>query len=241
MIETTANKVIISGFFIREPSDDNSLLAAICSNRKTVGNTVNHGRKTGAKIKKIHNRKIILCASKGGTFERENCFVTPLDGLNGRDASRLRAPWLHSTLYIPDKSGEPTSENPRERNSPGGLRCQRILPPRGRVTTLAPLPFFFRRAFIAIKVKIKHEDESIIEKLDLEMRQITTGGNKVENFRMVDVERITNGRALQKTRNRGILNGAEREGFKLILFEATYLNEVDFKSRVDASNNNMNL
>lgn len=73
------------------------------------------------------------------------------------------------------------------------------------------------------------------------MRQTATGGNKVENFRMVDVERIANARTLQKSRDRGILNSAKGEGFKLILFELTYLDKVDFKSRVDAANNNVNL
>lgn len=73
------------------------------------------------------------------------------------------------------------------------------------------------------------------------MRQATTGGDKIENFRMVDVERIGNGRTLQKTRNRGILNSTERKGFKLTPFEATYLDEVDFESRINSANNNMNL
>lgn len=73
------------------------------------------------------------------------------------------------------------------------------------------------------------------------MRQAATGSNKIENFRMFDVKRIADGRTLQKTRDRGILNGAKRKGFKLTFFKATYLDEVDFKSRVNPANNNMNL
>lgn len=65
---------------------------------------------------------MILCASKDGTFERENCFVTPPDGLNGRDASRLRAPWLHFTNYIPNKFGEFEDESSRGEIS-RELRC----------------------------------------------------------------------------------------------------------------------
>lgn len=145
------------------------------------------GEKRGRKSNASIIEKITLCASKDGTFERENCFVTPLDGLNGRDASRLRAPWLHSTFYIPDKSGEFASKNTQGGKSPRVLHSQRTLPPRGRVTILAPLPFFFRRAFIAIKIKIKHENERVVEELDSEMRQTTTGGNKVEDFRMINI------------------------------------------------------
>lgn len=73
------------------------------------------------------------------------------------------------------------------------------------------------------------------------MRQTTTGINKAKKLRMVDVERITNGRTLQETRDRGVLNNAKREGFELILLEITYLDEVDFKSRVNSTNNNMDL
>lgn len=41
---------------------------------------------------------------------------------NGRDASRLRAPWLHFTKYIPNKFGEFESKNSQGREgSPGGL------------------------------------------------------------------------------------------------------------------------
>lgn len=125
MIKTTTNEVIISGLFVGKPGDDNSFLTTVRSNRKTIGNTVNLRRKTGAEIKLIHNRKIILCASKGGTFERENCFVTPLDGLNGRDASRLRAPWLHSTIYIPNEFGEFADKNSQgEKNSPWSFKSK---------------------------------------------------------------------------------------------------------------------
>jgi len=167
MIETTANEVINSGLFFGKPGNNDAFLAAVSSNRKTVRNTINYRRKTRAKIKKIHDRKIILCASKDGTFERENCFVTPRDGLNGRDASRLRAPWLHFTLYIPNKFGELESKKlPGEEKLSQELCNQRTLPPSGRVTTLVPRPFFFRRAFIAIEFRIKNEYYRVIEEID---------------------------------------------------------------------------
>lgn len=187
----------------------------------------------------IHNSKRLICASKDGTFERENYYVSPADSLNGWDAARLRPPWLHFVWDIPAKPVDTKAH--RRRGFSWGLMSQRTLPPSGRVTTLVPFPFFFRRAFIAIKIKIKHEDECIVKKLDSEMRQTTTSGNKVGNFRMIDVERIANGRTLQKTRNRGILDSAKRKGFKSILFEVTYLDEVDFESRINSANNNMNL
>lgn len=43
----------------------------------------------------------LLCASKDGTFDRENYYVSPADSLNGWDATRLRPPWLHYVKYIP--------------------------------------------------------------------------------------------------------------------------------------------
>lgn len=120
MIKPAANKIIIRGIFIGEPSNNNSLSTSICTNRIATMNAIDNGRKPGAKIKVIHNRKIILYASKDGTFERENCFVTPLDGLNGRDAARLRAPWLHFAIYIPNKFGETESEKTQGRTTPLG-------------------------------------------------------------------------------------------------------------------------
>lgn len=45
---------------------------------------------------------------------------------------------------------------PAGEESPTGPLHQRTLPPSGRVTTLVPFPFFFRRAFIVVEIKIKH-------------------------------------------------------------------------------------
>lgn len=73
------------------------------------------------------------------------------------------------------------------------------------------------------------------------MRQTTTGSDKFKDFRMVDVKRIANERTIQKTRNRGVRKSTERKGHKLIIPEVTYLGEVNFESRVDAANNDMNL
>lgn len=103
MIKTTANEVIVSGFFVRKPSDNNSLSATVCSNRITIRNTINNRRKPRPEIKIIHNLKILLYASKDGTFERENYYVSPADSLNGWDAARLRPPWLHFVWDIPAK------------------------------------------------------------------------------------------------------------------------------------------
>jgi len=73
------------------------------------------------------------------------------------------------------------------------------------------------------------------------MRQTTAGSDKLKNFRMVNVKRIANGRTIQKPRDRGIHKSTERKGYELIILEVTYLGEVNFESRVDAANNNVNL
>ena len=106
VIKAAANKIIIRGNLVGEPSNNNSLSTSVCADRIAIRNAIDNRRKPRTEIKVIHNQKVILCASKDGTFERENCFVTPLDGLNGRDAARLRAPWLHFAKYIPNKFGE---------------------------------------------------------------------------------------------------------------------------------------
>lgn len=106
MIKATANKIVIRGNLVGEPSDNNSLSTSVCANRIAIRKAIDSRGKPRAEIKVIHNRKVILCASKDGTFERENYFVTPLDGLNGRDATRLRAPWLHFKRYISNKFDE---------------------------------------------------------------------------------------------------------------------------------------
>lgn len=118
VIKTTANKIVFRGSLVGKPSDNNSLPASICANGIATRGSINNRRKSRAKIKHIHNRRILLCASKDGTFERENCFVTPLDGLNGRDASRLRAPWLHFTNCIPNKFGEFEGKKSQGRRTP---------------------------------------------------------------------------------------------------------------------------
>lgn len=114
MITTTANKVILSGFFVGEPGDNNTLPTTVCCNRKTVRDAVNHRGKARAKIKSIHNQRIILCASKDGTFERENYYVSPADSLNGWDATRLRPPWLHFVWDIPAKPVNTKARRRRE-------------------------------------------------------------------------------------------------------------------------------
>lgn len=100
---TTTNKIIIRGTFIDKPSDSNSLFAAIYANRITMRNAINNRGKSRSEIEIIHNLKILLCASKDGTFERENYYVPPADSLNGWDAARLRPPWLHFVWDIPAK------------------------------------------------------------------------------------------------------------------------------------------
>ena len=125
MIKATTNKVIICGNLVGKPSNNNSLPTSICANRIAMRNTINGRGKPRTKVEIIHNQKAILCASKDGTFESENCSVTPLDGLNGRDAARLRAPWLHFAKCIPNKFGESESKKiPGEGDSPGSRRSK---------------------------------------------------------------------------------------------------------------------
>lgn len=122
MIKTTANKIIIRGDLLSEPSNDDSLFSSICANGIAMRKAINSRGKPGPKIEIIHDSKRLLYASKDGTFERENCFVTPLDGLNGRDASRLRAPWLHYASCILNKFSEFENKNSQGReNSPGSF------------------------------------------------------------------------------------------------------------------------
>lgn len=119
MIKATANKIVVRGNLVGKPSNDNSLSASVCANRIAIRNAIDNRGKPRAKIEIIHNQKAILCASKDGTFGRENCFVTPLDGLSGRDASRLRAPWLHFTIRVPNRFGEfENKKNPRGERLP---------------------------------------------------------------------------------------------------------------------------
>jgi len=103
MIKTTANKIISSRSFFGKPSNNNSLFTTICTNGVAIRSAINNRRKPRPKIETIHNLKILLCASKDGTFERENYYVSPADSLNGWDAARLRPPWLHFVWDIPAK------------------------------------------------------------------------------------------------------------------------------------------
>lgn len=73
------------------------------------------------------------------------------------------------------------------------------------------------------------------------MRQTTTGSDKFKNPRMIYVKRIANGRTIQKTRDGGVHKRTERKGYKLIILEVAYLGEVNFESRTNAANDDMNL
>jgi len=73
------------------------------------------------------------------------------------------------------------------------------------------------------------------------MRQTAAGGNKFEKPRMINVKRIADVRTLQKMSKKRVLENAEWKRFKLIILNATYLNEVDLKGRVDSANNDVNL
>lgn len=118
MIKTTANKIVIRGNLVSKPSNDNAFPTSVCANRITARHAIDNRRKSRAKVEVVHNQKVILCASKDGTFVRENCFVTPLDGLNGRDASRLRAPWLHYTGVYRTSPVRLRVKNPRGERLP---------------------------------------------------------------------------------------------------------------------------
>ena len=132
-------------------------------------------------------------------------------------------------------------KEPAEEESPTGSLHQRTLPPSGRVTTLVPLPFFFRRAFIMVEIKIKYKDYCIVEKIDGETRKAYTSGNKVRYFRVIDVGRIADIRILQEACNRSIRNSSGWERVKLTILKTTYLDEVNLESRTNTPDNNMNL
>ena len=103
MIKTTANEIISRRIFIGKPSNNNSLFTTVCTNGIAIRTTINNRGKPRPEIKVIHNSKTLLYASKDGTFERENYYVSPADSLNGWDAARLRPPWLHFVWDIPAK------------------------------------------------------------------------------------------------------------------------------------------
>ena len=114
MVKTTANKIISRRNFIGKPSNNNSLFTTVCTNGVAIRNAINNRRKPRPKIEIIHNLKILLCASKDGTFERENYYVSPADSLNGWDAARLRPPWLHFVWDIPAKPVNTKAHRRRE-------------------------------------------------------------------------------------------------------------------------------
>ena len=93
----------------------------------------------------------------------------------------LLAALLTARRYIIARG--PAGEEP-----PTGPLHQRTLPPSGRVTTLVPFPFFFRRAFIVAKIKIKHKNHRIVKKLDAKIVKTVAGGNKICYFRVIDVK-----------------------------------------------------
>lgn len=99
----TANEIIFRRNFIGKPSNNNSLFTPICANGITKSGIINNRGELRSKIEIIHSQKRLLCASKDGTFERENYYVSPADSLNGWDAARLRPPWLHFVRDIPAK------------------------------------------------------------------------------------------------------------------------------------------
>lgn len=63
-----------------------------------------------------------LCASKGGTFERENCFVTPPDGLT---AGTLRVFGLRGSTSRGIYRLKPVSLTQKSRHSSNGIECLR--------------------------------------------------------------------------------------------------------------------
>lgn len=147
MVKATTNKIIIRRYFVGEPGYNNAFATTICANRIAIRNAIDDRGKSGAKIKVIHNQEVIYCASKDGTFERENCFVTPLDGLNGRDASRLRAPWLHFAIRIPNKFGEFESKKSQGRATPLGVSGLKNSASKRTSYDFSPLSFLLSSCF----------------------------------------------------------------------------------------------
>lgn len=153
MITAAADKVVGCRILVGKPGNNNAPFAAICANRKTIGNAINHRRKPRSEIEMIHKKRYIRVKRKnpqGGTLP-----------LRGGHSLRL---------------------------SPGVQLIQRTLPPSGRVTTLVPFPFFFRRAFIVVEIKIKHKNYRIVKKLDTKTRKTFTSNNKVCYFRVFDIK-----------------------------------------------------
>ena len=114
MIKTTTNEIIIRRNSVSEPSNNDSLFTPICANRIATSGAINNRGKSRSKVKIIHNSKRLHYASKDGTFERENYYVSPADSLNGWDAARLRPPWLHFVWDIPAKPVDTKAHRRRE-------------------------------------------------------------------------------------------------------------------------------
>ena len=133
---------------------------------------------------KSTTNKVIISRFLGGEPSNNNSFfsticanrITIRNTINGRRKPRAEIEIIHKKRYIrvkwknPQGGTLPLRGGHSLRLSPGVQLIQRTLPPSGRVTTLVPFPFFFLRDFIVIKVKIKHKNESIIEKLDRKIR-----------------------------------------------------------------------
>lgn len=132
VIKTTTDKIVICGNLVRKPSNNNSLSTSVCANRIAIRNAIDSRRKSGTKIEIIHNQKVILCASKDGTFERENCYVTPLDGLT---AGTLRVFELHGftsqSVYRINSVSSRTKTPGREKSSPESLAIKELFHQEG--------------------------------------------------------------------------------------------------------------
>lgn len=136
---------------------------------------------------KIALRKTVLSSARTTTFRRPTALT----------AGTLRVFGLHgSTSFEIYRQSRWIQKPTGERNVSWGLVSQRTFPPSGRVTTLVPFPFFFRRAFIIKQIKVKHKNESIIEKLDRKIRIQDQSCNQTRNRMMLDVGRIKNARTL---------------------------------------------
>ena len=72
-INTATSNEIKGGSLVGKPSDNNALFTTIGRNGITKWLTFNNRRSSRTKrIKNIHNCQILPCASKDGTFVREN-------------------------------------------------------------------------------------------------------------------------------------------------------------------------
>ena len=120
--------------------------------------------------------------------------ITIRNTINGRRKPRAEIEMIHKKRYIrvkwknPQGGTLPLRGGHSLRLSPGVQLIQRTLPPSGRVTTLVPFPFFFRRDFIVVKIRIKHDNYRIIKKLDAKTGKASTSSDKVCYFRVLDIK-----------------------------------------------------